>query len=747
LVDLKLKKPVDCLFIFSPGSESHGSCFDYHLGSAYIISHLISKGFTARQFINRDPVTLKDCVNKILDYRSRIVGFTVYDSNFNVSALVARQIKKISPGTLIVFGGPCPSVHYDFIMSRYQFVDACFINESEETFHQFINRLSATNFNYYKTDFTGIDKISYRIPGKICTNSENQILRHNSGTMDLLDKYPSPYLSGVIPGTEGYNTGILTARGCNQNCVYCNCAILSNRRFSTHSVDRVIGELDFISRYLESTQVLTFQDDAFTLIPKRAAEICNAIINNKLKARLGCITRCDCVDESLLDLMKAAGFVSIAFSLESANPETLRRIGKVNVAEDTPSHGLQKEIKFIESLDRMSAYAKKIGIKNVVASIMVGLPGESLSEARSTIEAIEKNTSIDIYAHNFLSIFKGTPLFSNYKKYGYEIRYINNNPVFSRVTYPVDVIREVQISPKSNMHRLKEINDKNALKILSLTCKESKAKAGFKNIILQSDHIKGKFAKWLKDILTVNGTIIQIYSDPESMIRMADRNYEMLIKHLSPSLKIQNYCLERSDEGLNLISSTSKLLKLYKTTDCIRICDFEFFKSNMANQTVNFTSTLCKEADSLDSASAYSYLETISKKEDPFSYLINQSALPYFANICKWTMELSNCTSLNTLIVNNKSEVRLCWGGTVIGKVGQSYDELTDNLKSEQDEIMSHRQCSICKVKSSCIKCPCPSPMSEKDYCNNRKSGDVSVVAELMIGLDQIKQLFFVKAN
>jgi radical SAM superfamily enzyme YgiQ (UPF0313 family) len=742
LVDLKSKKPVDCLFIFSPGGESQGSCFDYHLGSAYIISYLISKGFNARQFINRNPINLKDCVNKILDYSSRIVGFTVYDSNFNVSALVAEQIKKISPGTLIVFGGPCPSVHYDFIMNRYLFVDACFINESEESFIQFITKLSETNFNCSKTDFSGIIGISYRFAGKVYTNPENPILRHKSGIVDHLDKYPSPYLSGVIPGTESYNTGILTTRGCNQNCVYCNCAILSKKRFSTHSVDRVIGELDFISRHLEGNQVLTFQDDAFTLIPQRAGKICNAIINNKIKVRLGCITRCDCVDETLLDQMKEAGFVSIAFSLESANPQTLRRIGKVHVAEDTPSHDFQKEIKFIESLDRMTAYAKKIGIKNVVASVMIGLPGETLGEARRTIEAIEKNKSIDKYAHNFLIIFKGTPLFSNYKKYGYRIKYINNNPIFPRVTYPVDVIGKVQISPKSNMHSRKEYNDKSTLKILSLTYKESNAKAGFTNIILQSDHIKDKFVRWLKDILTINGTIIQIYSDQESMTRLADRNYAMLIKYLSPSLNIRNYCLERCDDGLNLISSTSILLKSDKTSDNIRICDFEFVKSNLANQGVNFTRTLCKEVNSQDSASAYSYLETISKKKDPFLYLINQSALPYFANICKWTKELSNCTSRDTLIVNNKSEVRFCWGGTMIGEVGQSYDELIDNFKSEQDEIMSRRQCSICMVKSSCIKCPCPSPLSEKDYCKNRKSVDVSVVAELMIGLDQIKQLF-----
>jgi radical SAM superfamily enzyme YgiQ (UPF0313 family) len=737
-----LKERIDCLFIFSPGSEGQGNSFDYHLGSSYIICYLKSEGFHARQFINKGPVDLNGCVKEILNYNAKIAGFTVYDSNFNVSALIAEQIKKSSPGTLIVFGGPCPSVHYDFIMSRYPFVDACFINESEETFLQFISKLSEKNYKYNKTDLTGIIGISYRFTDGVFCNPENRILRDNSGTRDFLDKYPSPYLGGVIPATEGYSTGVITARGCNQNCVYCNCAVLSNRRFFTHSVDRVIEELKYISEHLEGNQVLTFQDDAFTLIPQRAREICKAIIDNKIKAHFGCITRCDCIDESLLDLMKEAGFVSIAFSLESASPLTLRRIGKVQVAEDTPSKGLQKEIRFIESLEKMTSYAKKAGIKNISASIMVGLPFETINEAKRTVEVIERNKNIDQYAHNYLAIFKGTPLFNNYEKYGYVINYINNNPIFQKIIYPVDVVSEVQISPKSNLNATRDYIDKSTLKILSLTYRENNAKSGFANIILQSNHLKGKFVKWLKEILIINGTIIQIYSDLKSMTRLADRNYEIFVKYLSPSLNLRNYCFKEDENGLFLISSDSVLLKLDKKYNNVNLCNFESVKLSLGNADVNFTRTICREANKKDSSSAYNYLSTISKRKDPFSYLVNLRALPYFANICKWTKESANCTSRNTLIVNKKSQVRLCWYGTVIGEVGQSYDELIDNFELEQNEIMLRRQCSICNAKSSCIKCSCPHPMPEEDYCKNRKSRDISEAAELIIGLDQIKQLF-----
>jgi radical SAM superfamily enzyme YgiQ (UPF0313 family) len=736
-----MKKPLVCLFIFAPGNESQGNCFDYHLGSSYIISYLKINGFQTRQFIHTDHVNLNNCVKEILDYNARIVGFTVYDSNFNISVLIARKIKKTSPETVIVFGGPCPSVHSDFIMGTYSFIDVCFLNESEETFLQFTTELAQTKFIFQKTDLKGIKGITYRQDEIIFTNPENYQIRPSSVSTNYLDKYPSPYLNGVIPGKEGHNTGIITARGCNQNCVFCNCAVLSKKRFSTHSVDRVTEELDFISRHMDANKILTFQDDAFTLIPQRAGQICNAIIKNKIKIHLGCITRCDYVDESLLDQMKEAGFVSIAFSLESANPETLRRIGKVHVAEDTPSHDFKKEMKFIESLDRVTTYAKKIGIESIFVSIMLGLPGETIIEARRTIEAIDMNKSIDHYAHNFLGIFKGTPLFANYKKYGYKIRYINNNPIYPKVIYPVDVVRDVNISPKSNLHQLKKQNDKNTLAILSLNSEKNKTGNGFRNVVLQSDYVNINFVNWLKNILTINGTIIHIYSNKESLSRLAGRNQKIFIKYFSPSLNIRNYYLKETTNGLLLLSSQSLLLKSENESENIKICDFEYVRSNLNNSDVNFMRTLCREADCKDSSSAFSFLCKINREKNPFSYLTNMKALPYFANLCKWTRDLSNCENRNTLIINDKSEIRLCWYGNSLGTVGQSFNEIINRFEKEKYEISGRRKCSQCKVNDKCIKCSSPFPLQETAYCLNKNLRDVTRAAELVIGLDQIKQI------
>ena len=67
--------------------------------------------------------------------------------------------------------------------------------------------------------------------------------------------------------------------------------------------------------------MISIHDDTFTLLGPRAKTLCQAIIERKLGLALSCITRADTVDDELLRLLRRAGFVSIAFGLESAVPE------------------------------------------------------------------------------------------------------------------------------------------------------------------------------------------------------------------------------------------------------------------------------------------------------------------------------------------------------------------------------------------------------------------------------------------
>jgi hypothetical protein len=185
------------------------------------------------------------------------------------------------------------------------------------------------------------------------------------------------------------------------------------------------------------------------------------------------------------------------------------------------------------------------------------------------------------------------------------------------------------------------------------------------------------------------------------------------------------------------------LLKSYGKNDNIKICDIEHIRSGLNDPAVNFIKTLAREENHKDSVAAHSLLCEVRREKNPFSFLTGKKALPYFANMCKWTRNLANCVNRKTLIINEKKEVRFCWYGSITGSVGQSYKEIISCLDLEIHKAKIRRDCARCKEESNCIKCPFPFPLPEAEYCQNKKTTDTSRTAELIIGLDQIKQIFY----
>jgi len=731
---------LDSLFVFPPGGVNGCDHFFYNIGSAYIISYLRQHGYKAEQFICSEPVNLQNCIKKILLLNPRVIGFTVFNTNFLTSVLIAAEIRKIFPDKSIVFGGPTATSNPEFILERYPFIDVCFRNEGEETFLQFLSCLNETNFNLRKTALTGIKGITYRQGDNILTNPDSDILAQNSRLPDYLDKYPSPYLSGVIPGSDAFTIGLLTARGCNQHCTYCNCAVLSKRKITTHSVERVISELDYLSGYNDHEGgILSFYDDAFSLIPERAKRICREIIENRIRLPLSCITRCDCADEELIDLMKEAGFVSLAFSLESANPKTLRILGKVHKAEDNPSDTLEKEVLFIEKHEKMTAYAKKAGIKSVFSSVMSGLPLETLEQANKTIEKIDSSSSIDSFAHNLLSVYPGTPLNYSYSKYGYKIELPDNNPIFSKTVYPDDVVYKIKTSPKSHYRGIQKRIQNNTLRILSLTNVSISETGGVNSIILFSDTVTPDFVEWLTLILSLNGTIIQMYSGEAALTENCEKNFEIFVKGCSPSLDIRNYYLERKG-SLLFICNHSPLIRNEEDRVAVKVGDFSFVRSNFPRADVDFVKFLCRESGTDDAASLHEYLSSLKEEKNLFSFMIRNKPFPYFANLCKWTRNSANCISKNTLFINEMSEVRLCWDGPEIGKVGQNYNDIIESLETLQKLKSEQRKCNTCSAEDRCTKCLCPSPLTVEGYCEKQRKNDISEVVEMFFTADIIKQ-------
>lgn len=731
--------------VFPSGGDLYFTNFRHHLGSAYIIAYLKKHGFEVEQFISEDSCNVTECVKKLMEYKPKVIGFTVYDTNFMQCALISKGIKGSNSDVIIIFGGPTPSVQPKEIMEMIRSVDVCVRREGEEIVLELLNNLANNDFNLNQVDFSKIKGITFRKKNNIQTNPESNIFLSNLSIKNYIDKYPSPYLSGVIPISRAFPIGIITGRGCNQNCIYCNCAVMSKKNVFFHSIDRVIDELNLINQYKKFTGAVPIVDDSFTILPKRAKIICEAIIENDIKIPLLCTTRCDKVNEELLDLMKQAGFVSIGFSLESAVPRVLNTIGKVRPPGDINSEDFGKEIQYIEKLKHMTSYAKKIGIDKVYASIMIGLPGESIKNAQKTIELINQ-LDIDFYTHNIFHIYKGTPIYQNHKKCGYNIKPMGGkNNVLTENDFPFDVYK-IKLSLKCAAIKHNRVIDFDIIKILSLNTKRSKPKPFFDNAIINSDYMKSSLVKWLQENLAINGPIIQIYSNKLQYKKLYEKNRRILNNEFSPTSFYESYYREsiagipalksvRADLFGDLIGFPIKLKNTYRI--------MEEYSTGLSD----LPYLISVDYETIDTKTLYNYLIELSKNEDILETLFDSKPLPHFQHLCRWTQNQANCRTLETAIIENDDSIRICWYSKPIGKIGNSFQEIVKNINQSQTLKMQKRSCIKCNENKTCIKCLFPYPLSSKEYCESKQNFSTIRPAEILDDFSLVNKLLFRPIN
>lgn len=120
---------------------------------------------------------------------------------------------------------------------------------------------------------------------------------------------------------------LFTARGCSHRCSYCVWvrAMQGGPSYRMRSIGNVIRELKYIKDYLPQVKQIFFQDD--TLPPKRATELSQAILNEKLKICWGGYSRAE-LDYETLKLMKESGCRTLHIGYESPIQKNLNLINK-----------------------------------------------------------------------------------------------------------------------------------------------------------------------------------------------------------------------------------------------------------------------------------------------------------------------------------------------------------------------------------------------------------------------------------
>ncbi|UCG47400.1 MAG: radical SAM protein [Phycisphaerales bacterium] len=365
------------------------------LGLAVIAAYLEQHGFTADII---DCFAYPDSDRLIDDYvrrrRPGYIGATCTTAGFLDAVRIFGRIKKLSPETRAVAGGPHVSALRQRILQEYPQVDYAVVGEGEGPMRSLVEAGG---------NAAGIAGVVYRDNGKVVFSGFQKDL------MDLdalplpayhkIEGFPKKYQLPIFNYPRTPNTSCISSRGCPYQCSYCDRSVF-RRSFRYNSADYLYRHVQFLKESF-GIRHINFYDDQFTFNRDRVATFCRRMIDEPLGVTFNCAVRAEHVDPDLLALMKKASCWMISLGIETGDPELL--------AQHRQNADLELMARTIHDIHRAGIRVKGL--------FMIGLPGETERSFRRTMEYVFSLPIDDLNVAKFTP-FPGSPLYENIHSLG-----------------------------------------------------------------------------------------------------------------------------------------------------------------------------------------------------------------------------------------------------------------------------------------------------------------------------------------
>lgn len=358
-------------------------------------------------------VDIKDCRKEGWDFdrlgeyvgRSRplIVGVKSYTNEAGRVSQMAKVIRQVHPGAVIIVGGPHPSMVPALALSSMPEIDYAFLGEAE---------ISLRDFAIWVKDGGGgappdtINGIAFRGDSGVLVREslfEDDLDKLPMPAWDLMrpDHYPDEAAGIFVPAFPA--APIMFTRGCPFRCTYCGGRRVMGGRLRHRSVESVLSEIDFLEREY-GVRTFTFVDDCFTQNRSRAMAMFEALAQRERRIAFTFPNgiRTDSLDREMLELMERAGCYVLALGIESGSDETLSRMKKGQTVAM-----IREKVELIRSCSSIQ----------ITGFFIMGYPGESISDVKDTIR-LAVNLPIH-HAHFCLFIpIPGTPIYQELEEKG-----------------------------------------------------------------------------------------------------------------------------------------------------------------------------------------------------------------------------------------------------------------------------------------------------------------------------------------
>jgi len=317
-----------------------------------------------------------------------IVGVTATTWQFPSSIKCCQIAKRSSSHSVTVMGGVHPTFFYGETLA-FDDVDIIVRGEGEITLLELIKKISK------KEPLHDVKGIAFKSNGNVVATPEREVIE-DLDSLPFLDrnffiKDYYKYYTSVVRQKPCYS--VICSRGCNFKCNFCSTHDFWKKQ-RIRSPKKIVDEIEMLVNDFGARE-LEFMDDTFNATIEHAKEVCQEIIDRRLKILWRTSARVYPIDEELVRLMKRAGCWMVCYGVENGNPEMMKKIGKAITPE-----------KVIKAFN----LTEKAGIRTL-AYFIIGLPGETEQTVKETI-ALQKKINPDFLVYGKAMVFPGTQLYA-----------------------------------------------------------------------------------------------------------------------------------------------------------------------------------------------------------------------------------------------------------------------------------------------------------------------------------------------
>lgn len=368
------------------------------LGIATLASVTRKKGYDTVLFDFLALETdIEEAIGRVMAEKPHWVALTATTEMIKPAAVLADMVKKRSPDTVILIGGPHVSAAPAETMVRYPQFDVAFIGESENTLPAYLEAdLAGKNLGEVKGIF-------FRSPAGPKYTGRREFIT-------AMDDLPFPAW-GLLPDMKRHYqpavtnykrlpyASLVTSRGCPGQCIFCDRSVFGNRirAFSAEYIIKMIKTL--MNDY--GVKEICFYDDNFLLLKDRLKKFCELLKKEKLDLIWSCSARIDTVDKDTLRMIKEAGCWQIGYGIESGSDAILKLMRK-NIT--------------VSKIQEIIRQTKEAGLL-IRGYFILGNPGETEKTLSETLQFMKK-LPIDDLLVEYMTPYPGCELYNDIEKYG-----------------------------------------------------------------------------------------------------------------------------------------------------------------------------------------------------------------------------------------------------------------------------------------------------------------------------------------